>query len=253
MRRQIVLGNWKMNGDRNSNERLLREFSSLWRGTHQIDVAMCPPFPYLEQTVRELAETEVQVGPQDVSCHSQGAYTGDVSAAMVADMGGRYVILGHSERRQYHGESDELIASKLRTVLDHPLIPVVCVGETAGQRDKGETLAVIAQQLQPGLAKLTAEQLARTIVAYEPLWAIGTGKTASPEQAQEVHAHIRAQLGAPARGTRIVYGGSVKPENADALFVQQDIDGALVGGASLKANEFLAICRAAETSGEREA
>lgn len=252
MRRRIVIGNWKMNGDSGSNAQLLREFTSLWRGARDTEVAVCPPFPYLAQAVQELAHSDVLVGAQDVSCFDNGARTGDVSAAMLADTGCHYVILGHSERRHYHAESDELIARKVQVALQNHLIPVICVGETSEQRDAGQALATVSKQLQPILAQLSVEQLMRCIIAYEPLWAIGTGQTATPEQAQEVHGHIRAQLQAADTQVRILYGGSVNPENAAALFTQKDIDGALVGGASLKANDFLAICRAAEKSGARE-
>lgn len=252
MRRRIVVGNWKMNGHRDSNEQLLRELGSLWAGTHDIEVVVCPAFPYLSQAVHALEHSSVKVGAQDASCFEEGAYTGDVSAAMLVDVGCQYVILGHSERRHHHGESDEVVARKLSAVVQHGLTPIICVGETLERRDAGQALATIDKQLQPNLAQLSSEQLAQSVIAYEPLWAVGTGKTATPEQAQEVHAHIRAKLGAAANQTRILYGGSVKPENAANLFAQKDIDGALIGGASLKANDFLAICRAAEQCGARE-
>lgn len=252
MRRRIVIGNWKMNGDSGSNAQLLREFTSLWRGARDTEVAVCPPFPYLAQAVQELAHSDVLVGAQDVSCFDSGARTGDVSAAMLVDTGCHYVILGHSERRHYHAESDELIVRKVQAALQNDLIPVICVGETSEQRDAGQALVTVSKQLQLILAQLPVEQLVRCIIAYEPLWAIGTGQTATPEQAQEVHGHIRAQLQAAGTQIRILYGGSVNPGNAAALFTQKDIDGALVGGASLKANDFLAICRAAEECGARE-
>jgi triosephosphate isomerase len=251
MRRKIVIGNWKMNGDSRSNPQLLQEFASRWQGT-LTEVVVCPPFPYLVQAAQELAHSDVMVGAQDASCFDSGAHTGDVSAAMLADTGCSHVILGHSERRQFHAESDELVVSKAQAALRSGLTPVICVGETAEERDAGQALARVARQLQPILAQLSIEQLVQSTIAYEPLWAIGTGKTATPEQAQEVHEHIRAQLKAAATQVRILYGGSVNSENAAALFAQKDIDGALVGGASLKANDFLAICRAAEESGARE-
>ncbi len=253
MRRQLVIGNWKMHGNHDSNKKLLQELVSLWPGNGKTDVAVCPPFIYLDQAVRELRGSPVAVGAQDVSDHSNGAYTGDISVAMLADLGCEYVIVGHSERRQYHAETSELVARKALAVLEQQLVPVICVGETESQRDAGEALAVIDQQLHPVLTQLTTEQLVRCVVAYEPLWAIGTGRTATPEQAQDVHEHIRTQLKQASAEIRILYGGSVKPENAAALFAQKDIDGALVGGASLKANDFSAICRAAEESGAREA
>jgi triosephosphate isomerase len=252
MRRPIVLGNWKMNGSVSGNHGLLKEIAEGWQGEHQAEAVVCPPFPYLDQAMREVGGTSVMVGGQDVSSQDKGAYTGEVSAAMLADIGCRYVIAGHSERRQYHAESDELVASKACKAFEFGLTPVICVGETIEQREAGQTLAVIERQLQPNLARFGADQLAQSVVAYEPLWAIGTGKTATPEQAQEVHAFIRAQLKEVAEKTRIIYGGSVKPDNAKALFAQADIDGALVGGASLKAGDFLSICRAADESGKRE-
>lgn len=253
MRRQLVIGNWKMHGDQHSNRKLLQEMVTLWPGSPNTDVAVCPPLVYLSQAVQSLKGSPVAVGAQDVSDHSSGAYTGDVSVTMLADLGCEYVIVGHSERRQYHAETSELVARKTVAVLEQRLVPVICVGETESQRDAGEALTIIDEQLRPVLLQLTAEQLARCVVAYEPLWAIGTGRTATPEQAQEVHEHIRTQLKQTSAEIRILYGGSVKPENAAALFAQKDIDGALVGGASLKANDFSAICRAAEESGAREA
>ena len=252
MRRRIVIGNWKMNGDSRGNAQLLRELESSWQENQLTEVVVCPPYPYLAQAVRELADSDVMVGAQDASPFDSGAYTGDVSPVMLADLGCGYVILGHSERRQYHGESDEQVAAKAQAVLGSRLTPIICVGETTEERDAGQALATVERQLQPILAQLSFEQLVQSAIAYEPLWAIGTGKTATPEQAQEVHEHIRGQLEAAATQVRILYGGSVNPENASALFAQKDIDGALVGGASLKANDFLAICRAAEASGARE-
>lgn len=252
MRRPIIIGNWKMNGDRDSNERLLKELVATWRQENTVDVVICPSFPYLDQAARELSGTPLLLGAQDVSSKDVGAFTGDVSAAMLADMDCCYAIVGHSERRHNQAESDELVAQKALRVLEKRLTPVICVGETQQQREAEQTLAVIDKQLQPHLARLTQEQLQRSVIAYEPRWAIGTGKTASPAQAQEIHAYIREQLGGAAPKVRILYGGSVKPENAEALFAQSDIDGALVGGASLQANDFLAICRAAANSGIRE-
>lgn len=246
MRRPIVLGNWKMHGDSSTNEKLLRRFGSLWAGVHNTEVVVCPPYPYLPQAVQELSHCNVWVGAQDVSGFEDGAYTGDVSAVMLADIGCHLVILGHSERRRYYNESDELVAKKLSLVLEQSLVPVMCVGETLEERESGKALATIDRQLKPNLAQLSQHQLARSIIAYEPRWAIGTGKTATPKQAQEVHAHIREQLGEAAQRTRIIYGGSVKPDNAQELFRQPDIDGALVGGASLDVEKFLAICRSAE-------
>lgn len=252
MRRPLVIANWKMNGDRDSNQQLLQALTKGWRGGHDAEILICPPFPYIAQAVAEVSGTEIHVGGQDASGRDAGAFTGDVSSTMLADLGCRYVIAGHSERRQHHAETDELVAEKACAAWRHGVIPVICVGETLEQREAGEALAVIERQLRPNLECLTQEQLSGSVFAYEPLWAIGTGRTATPDQAQEVHAFIRQQLGAQAGPVRVIYGGSVKPENAAALFAEPDIDGALVGGASLQAESFLAICRAADMRGTRE-
>jgi triosephosphate isomerase len=202
---------------------------------------------YLHETAAALAGSDLRWGAQDVSEHAQGAYTGEVSAAMLAEAGCRYVIVGHSERRAYHAESDELVAAKAQAALAKGVTPIVCVGETLAQREAGETETVVKRQLSAVIHRL-AHCAAEMVVAYEPVWAIGTGRTASPEQAQAVHAVLRAQLhAATGRGAtmKILYGGSVKPDNAATLFAQADIDGGLIGGASLKASEFIAIARAA--------
>jgi triosephosphate isomerase len=248
MRRKLVVGNWKMHGSHPANAELLagilaaRPFST--------DVAVCVPFPYLSETAVTLAAGEVRWGAQDVSAHEQGAYTGEVSAAMLQEFGCRYAIVGHSERRAYHGESDQLVADKAKAALARGITPIVCVGETLQQREAGETESVVKRQLSAVIHTLT-HCIGEIVVAYEPVWAIGTGRTATPAQAQEVHALLRAQLHAAtphADGMRLLYGGSVKPDNAAQLFAQPDIDGGLIGGASLKATEFVAICRAAETT-----
>jgi triosephosphate isomerase len=211
------------------------------------DVAVCVPFPYLSETAATLAGSDVRWGAQDCSVHEQGAYTGEVSAAMLAELGCRYAIVGHSERRAMHAESDQLVADKAKAALGRGVTPIVCVGETLAQREAGQTEAVVKRQLSAVIHTL-AHCAGEMVVAYEPVWAIGTGLSASPEQAQAVHALLRAQLRAAtphADGMKILYGGSVKPDNALALFSQPDIDGGLIGGASLKAADFVAICRAA--------
>jgi triosephosphate isomerase (TIM) len=244
MRDKLIVGNWKMNGGLATNARLLERLASEWRGDGKRALAVCVPTPYLAQAQSALTGSMLAWGAQDVSEHAGGAYTGDVSAAMVAEFGCRYALVGHSERRRLHGESDALVAAKARAALVAGLTPIACVGETLEQRERGETEAVVARQVDAVIAEVGAET-ARTVVAYEPVWAIGTGRTASPAQAQAVHAVLRARLAeAHARDVCILYGGSVKASNAAALFEMPDVDGALVGGASLDADEFLLIGRA---------
>ncbi len=245
MERKLVVGNWKMHGSRAANEPLLAAIAQA--RPYACDVAVCVPFPYLAEVALAFAGGDLRWGAQDCSAHEQGAYTGEVSAAMLAEFGCRYAIVGHSERRQYHRESDQLVADKAQAVLARGVTPIVCVGESLAQREAGETDVVVKRQLSAVIHTL-AHCAGEIVVAYEPVWAIGTGRTASPEQAQAVHALLRAQLHAAtgrAQRVKILYGGSVKPDNARALFAQPDIDGGLVGGASLKADEFIAICRAA--------
>lgn len=233
-----------MHGTLASNTELLAGLAQGAASVTHCDLVVCAPFPYLAQAITALSTARVMVGAQDVSPWQQGAYTGEVSAAMLADIGCRWVLVGHSERRSMHGETDQLVADKAQAALDAGLTPVVCVGETLAQHEAGQAHAVIAAQLQPVLA-LGASAVANMVIAYEPVWAIGTGRTASPEQAQEVHAGIRAsliQLGVPQ--VRILYGGSVNASNAASLFSMSDINGALVGGASLMAEEFLRIAAA---------
>lgn len=246
MRRQIVIGNWKMNSDSVTSRELLNTLADAWSGVHQAEVVVCPPYPYLEAAAQILENTNIGLGAQDLSPNNNGAYTGDVSASMLVDVGCRYVIVGHSERREYHGESNQLIANKFETACKNELIPVLCVGETLEQREAGKTFDVVGKQLLKVVNHCGLEGVAKGIVAYEPVWAIGTGMSATPELAQDVHSYIREILGPEGDHIRILYGGSVKPETAEALFSQKDIDGALVGGASLKAQDFIAICRAAE-------
>ena len=245
MRRKLVAGNWKMHGNHSSNAELLAGIAAA--PPFGCDVAVCVPYPYLSETAVALAAGELRWGAQDCSSHEQGAYTGEVSAAMLAEFGCRYVIVGHSERRQFHAESDALVADKAKAALSHGLTPIVCVGETLAQREAGETEVVVKRQLSAVIHTL-GHCAGEMVVAYEPVWAIGTGKVATPEQAQAVHALLRAQLKAAtphADQMQILYGGSMKPDNAVSLLSQPDIDGGLIGGASLKAADFVAICRAA--------
>lgn len=244
-RRPLVVGNWKMHGHHAANEQLLEALKSA--GPMACELAVCVPFPYLAQAAERLARSAIGWGAQDCSAQAQGAYTGEVSATMLADFGCRYAIVGHSERRQGHAESDGLVADKAKAALAKGITPIVCVGESLAQRQAGETEAVVKRQLSAVIHAL-GPCIGEIAVAYEPVWAIGTGLSASPEQAQAVHAVLRAQLAAatPRAGRmRLLYGGSVKPGNAAALMAQDDLDGALVGGASLDASEFLAIARAA--------
>jgi len=250
MRRPLVAGNWKMNGSRASVASLTREITAKLEDLMSIDVAICPPYIYLEQVVRAVEGCHVMVGGQDLSVHVAGAYTGEISAEMLSDVGVKTVIVGHSERRTYHHESDTLVAQKCQVAVRAGLLPIVCVGETLAQREADRTEEVIAAQLTALLASEEGKMtLAASVIAYEPVWAIGTGKTATPQQAQDVHAFIRGRLAAYdselADNMRILYGGSVKPENAAELFAMADIDGGLIGGASLNARDFLAICAAA--------
>lgn len=246
MRRPLVVGNWKMNGTKHSVAVLLEGLLERWQGVHQSELAVCAPYVYLEQVGRQLTESNIQFGAQDVSPYEHGAYTGDVSAAMLSDMLCHFVIVGHSERRQYYSESSQLVAKKFAAAIDAKLTPILCIGESLAQREAEETLVVIREQLQAVIDLVGLERFSQAVVAYEPLWAIGTGRTATPEQAQEVHQFIREQLGSVGAVTRILYGGSVKSSNARDLFQQPDIDGGLVGGASLDAQEFSLICEAAE-------
>jgi len=245
-RRKLVVGNWKMNGSVAANAALLDALKAASLGSAEVSV--CVPAPYLRDVATALAKTAIAWGGQDCSAHASGAYTGEVSAAMLAELGCRHVIVGHSERRAMHGESDELVAAKAAAVLSNGLVPIVCVGETLAEREGGATERVVARQLGAVLELLGA-RIDGAVVAYEPVWAIGTGKTATPAEAQAVHAFLRALLterGATGAAIRILYGGSVKADNATELFAEPDIDGGLIGGASLKAADFIAICRAAD-------
>jgi triosephosphate isomerase len=241
MRGRLVVGNWKMNGGVAQNAALLSALVAGWKPMGDRELAVCVPFPYLAQAKELLFGTAISWGAQDVSEHASGAYTGEVAGGMVAEFGARYALAGHSERRQYHGESDERVAAKAKAALAAGLTPIVCVGETLAQRDAGQTSAVVTRQID-AVTRLLGTAMARTVVAYEPVWAIGTGRTATPEQAQEVHALLRRRLAAAgAADVQLLYGGSVKAANAASLFGMPDVDGGLVGGASLDAREFLAI------------
>ena len=251
MRPKLVVGNWKMNGSRANNATLL---AGIVAGLTELDAAkasaaVCVPAPYLQQCADTLAGTKLAWGAQDVSSQASGAYTGEVSASMLQDFACSYVIVGHSERRAYHGESDALVAQKTLAALNAGLTPIVCVGETLEQREADQTNVVVGRQLSAVLELLDADAIERIVVAYEPVWAIGTGKTATPAMAQEVHAQLRSQLrernAAAADKVAILYGGSMKPDNAAELMAQGDIDGGLIGGAALKAADFLAIIGAA--------
>lgn len=241
-----MVGNWKLHGSLSTNAALLEQIKAA--GKTAATLAVCAPFPYLAQCQSLLAGSAVAWGAQDVSAEARGAFTGEVAASMLSEFGCGYVIVGHSERRSYHGETDAQVAAKALRALEHGITPIVCVGETLAQREAGETEQVVGRQLDAVLEALSVEQLGRIVVAYEPVWAIGTGKTASSEQAQAVHAFLRARVAARDAGVAqrlaILYGGSVKPDNAGELFAMVDIDGGLVGGASLKAEDFLAIGRA---------
>lgn len=244
-RRKLVVGNWKMNGSRVLNAELLDALKHA--GPFVAEVAVCAPFPYLADVALSLQGGGIGWGAQDCSAHESGAYTGEVAAPMLAEFGCRYVIVGHSERRAYHAESDQLVADKAKIALAHRLTPIVCVGETLAEREAGQTDAVVKRQMSAVIHTL-AHCISQIVVAYEPVWAIGTGRTATTEQAQAVHALLRAQLKAASEKAgemKILYGGSVKADNAAALFAQPDIDGGLIGGASLKASDFAAVCRAA--------
>jgi triosephosphate isomerase len=252
MRKPFVAGNWKMNTDSHSSVDLARAVASgvSTSAGDSVTVAVIPPFVYLQSVAEAVGPSDVAVGAQDLYFEQKGAFTGEISAGMLKDVGCIYVLCGHSERRHVLGESDELVGRKVTAALSGGLLPILCVGELLEERDAGQTEEVVARQLKTGLADLSAEKMSAVTIAYEPVWAIGTGRTATPEQAQEVHAFIRRFLtemydATLAREIRIEYGGSVKPGNAKDLIGQEDVDGALVGGASLKADDFVQIIKAA--------
>jgi triosephosphate isomerase len=249
-RQPIVAGNWKMNGSQAESAALLTGLKKGLGTVNKAKIVVCPPFILVPLAAKELAGTTVAWGGQNLDTHKSGAYTGEVSGPMLKDFGCSYVIIGHSERRTLFGETDALVAEKFKAAQDAGLIPILCVGETLSEREASQTEAVVARQLDTVVNALGIAALANSVIAYEPVWAIGTGKTASPQQAQDVHRFIRGRLAAKdakvADGMRILYGGSMKAANAKELIGQPDIDGGLIGGASLVADEFLAICRAAD-------
>jgi triosephosphate isomerase len=250
MRRKLVIGNWKMYGRLASNRALLEAILAGVRGLRGADYAVCVPYPYLAQAQSLLQGSNVAWGAQDISQYEQGAFTGAVAPGMLADFGCSYVLVGHSERRGLFNESNEVVSAKFDAALKAGMKPVLCVGETLAERESGVTEQVVATQLDAVLDRGGAQALSKAVVAYEPVWAIGTGKTAAPSQAQTVHAFIRERVAQHdsqvAQSLCILYGGSVKASNAAELFAMPDIDGGLIGGASLVADEFLAICRAAQ-------
>jgi triosephosphate isomerase len=250
MRRPVVVGNWKMHGSRADNARLVEALVAQYPADPGADCVVCPPFVYVQEVGRMLRDAPIGLGAQDVCAEGLGAFTGEVSAAMLRDIGCKYVIVGHSERRLLYRESDQLVARKFAAAChSKSLIPILCVGEQLAERDSGRTHEVVARQLDTVLELCGPESLEQGLVAYEPVWAIGTGRNATAEQAQEVHAFIRQRIAARdariAAATRILYGGSVKAGNAAELFAMPDVDGGLIGGASLKADEFLSILAAA--------
>ncbi len=251
MRKKIIAGNWKMHKTPAEAVQLVNELKVKVVNIHHVDMIVCPPYLAIPAVQASLKETAIRVGAQNVFWEDQGAYTGEISAPMLVNAGCSYVIIGHSERRQYFHETDETINRKIKKALKFQLKPIFCIGETLEQREAGQTFPVLKTQLDGGLAGIDAAAIQNIVIAYEPVWAIGTGRNATPEQAQEAHQFIRSTLaekfGRPiADGLRIQYGGSVKPENAEALLSQPDVDGALVGGASLKADSFADIIQAAE-------
>lgn len=250
MRQPLVAGNWKMNGTRESVRPLIEGIIHGLAGVTRAEVAVCPPFVYLELVGSAVRGTQIALGAQNVSKEDMGAFTGEIAAPMLKDMGCQYVIVGHSERRTLYGEDDRLVAEKCSRARKEGLTPILCIGELLEEREAGKTEDVVARQLDAVIDLLGVASLADSIIAYEPVWAIGTGRTATPEQAQQVHAFIRqriaAQSGEAAEKVRILYGGSVNAKNAAELFAMSDIDGGLIGGASLKTADFLTICQAAK-------
>jgi len=250
MRRPLIAGNWKMNTNRSSAVALAEAVARQADTLSGVDLAGCPPSCYLDAVGRALAGSRVALGAQNMYHEKDGAFTGELSAAMLRDLGCTFVILGHSERRHILGETDAAVNKKVHAALAAGLVPIVCVGELLAEREAGKTLAVVQSQFDGSLAGLSAEQMRLVVIAYEPVWAIGTGKVATPSQAEEVHLALRKMIekrynSALAEAVRLQYGGSVKPDNAAELLHQPDIDGALVGGASLKADQFLGIARGA--------
>lgn len=249
MRKPLVAGNWKLNGTRESNSTLVGQILAEIDGMNGCDVMLCPPYVYIREVGEAIADSNIILGAQDLSTEAGGAYTGEVSATMLRDVGCSHTIIGHSERRALFGETDTVVAAKFQAAHAQGIRPILCVGESLEEREAGQTMDVVARQIGAVIEAGGAGPFGESIVAYEPVWAIGTGLTATPEQAQEVHAHIRGIIAAVdakiADELRILYGGSVKGSNAGDLFAMEDIDGGLIGGASLDAGEFTAICSAA--------
>jgi triosephosphate isomerase len=249
MRNFLVAGNWKMHGDEASNRELVAGIVDGAPDAENVSLLVCPPYPYLGSVASQLQGSKVALGAQNVSEHGAGAFTGEVAPAMLGDVGCRYVIVGHSERRTLYGETSVQVAAKMAAALEAGLIPILCIGETLEERESGSTEQVVGEQLAAALERNGIGAFASAVIAYEPVWAIGTGKTATPEQAQEVHRYIRSVMAehdaSIAEKVQLLYGGSVKGDNAAGLFGMPDIDGGLIGGASLKAADFLAIARAA--------
>lgn len=249
MRGYLVAGNWKMNGSNAANAELMDGIIAGMPQSESVELLVCPPFPYLGAIAAKLSGTGIALGAQNVSQHESGAYTGETAPSMLIDVGCKYVLVGHSERRAIMGESSEMVAAKFQAAQDAGLIPVLCVGETQAERESKQTEAVVDEQLNAVIEGSGIEALQNAVIAYEPVWAIGTGLTATPEQAQDVHRHIRDVLAGRnqdvADGIRVLYGGSVKGDNAAGLFSKPDIDGGLIGGASLKSADFLAIAEVA--------
>jgi len=244
MRRPIIAGNWKMNKNIIEAVDLASKLKIALADVEDKEIVVCPASVCLQAVADTLSDSAIAVGAQNIHWEDAGAYTGEISAPMIKSAGCTYVIIGHSERRQYFGETDETVNKKLLSALKHCLIPIVCVGETLAEREKGDTFKIIEKQIKGAFKDITNSHWAPIVIAYEPVWAIGTGKTATPEQAQEVHAFIRSLLPkSVAQDVRILYGGSVKPDNTVILMAKPDIDGALVGGASLKAEDFVKIVK----------
>jgi triosephosphate isomerase len=255
MRKFLVAGNWKMHGDDSSNRELVAGILEGAPTSENVSLLVCPPYPYLASVSSQLQGSGVQLGSQNVSEHEAGAYTGEVAPAMLRDVGCRYAIVGHSERRTLYGETSAQVAEKMAAALGGGLMPILCIGETLEERESGSTEKVVGEQLSAAIGRNGIAAFATSVIAYEPVWAIGTGKTATPEQAQDVHRYIRSVLAehdaAVAENVQILYGGSVKGDNAAGLFGMPDIDGGLIGGASLKPADFLAIARAATEQRKR--
>mgnify|MGYP001820467281 FL=1 len=248
MRQKLVAGNWKMQGSREMAETLAGGITAGIGEAPPCAVAVCPPYPYLDEVGKLLAASPVELGAQNLAVEDEGAYTGEVAGGMLADFGCHFVIVGHSERRALYGEDDAMVAAKFLAAQRHGLVPILCLGETLEERESGVTENVVGRQLEAVIAAAGVSALGRAVIAYEPVWAIGTGRTASPDQAQEVHAFTRSLIANKdaniADSVQVLYGGSVKPANAAEIFSMPDVDGGLIGGASLEAESFLAICAA---------